>query len=44
MSKYIDLSIKEMHELLKSGEITPTTLVNECFERIEEERNSCNNG
>lgn len=35
MSKYIDLSIKEMHELLKSGEITPTTLVNECFERIE---------
>lgn len=35
MSKYIDLSIKEIHELLKSGEITPTVLVNECFSRIE---------
>lgn len=35
MSKYIDLSIKEIHELLKSGKITPTHLVNECFERIE---------
>jgi len=35
MSKYIDLSIKEIHELLKKGEITPTTLVLECFERIE---------
>ena len=35
MSKYIDLSIKEMHELLKEGNITPTILVNECFERIE---------
>ena len=35
MSKYIDLSIKEIHELLKSGEITPTLLVNECFDRIE---------
>ena len=35
MSKYIDLSIKEIHELLKNKEITPTTLVEECFERIE---------
>ena len=35
MSKYIDLSIKEIHELLKSGKITPTILVNECIERIE---------
>ncbi len=35
MNKYIDLSIKEIHELLKSGEITPTVLVNECFSRIE---------
>lgn len=35
MSKYIDLSIKEIHELLKTKKITPTILVNECFERIE---------
>ena len=35
MSKYIDLSIEKIHELLKKGEITPTILVNECFERIE---------
>lgn len=35
MSKYLDLSLKEIHELLKKGEITPTTLVNECFEKIE---------
>ena len=35
MSKYIDLSIKEIHDLLKKHEITPKTLVNECFERIE---------
>ena len=35
MSRYIDLSIKEIHELLKEKKITPTILVNECFERIE---------
>lgn len=35
MSKYIDLGINEIHELLKNGEITPTVLVNECFDRIE---------
>ena len=35
MSKYIDLSIEKIHELLKKGEITPTILVQECFERIE---------
>ena len=35
MSKYIDLSIKEIHELLKKKEIKPIDLVNECFERIE---------
>ena len=35
MSKYLDLSIKEIHELLKKKEITPTTLVKECFERID---------
>ena len=35
MSKYINLSIKEIHELLKSKKIKPIDLVNECFERIE---------
>ena len=35
MSKYIDLSIKEIHELLKKKEIKPIDLVNECFLRIE---------
>ena len=35
MSRYIDLSIKEIHELFRKGEITPTVLVNECFSRIE---------
>lgn len=35
MSKYIDLSLEEIHNLLKENTITPTVLVNECFERIE---------
>ena len=35
MSKYINLSIKEIHELLKNKEIKPIDLVNESFERIE---------
>ena len=35
MSKYIDLSLEEIHKLLKEKKITPLTLVNECFERIE---------
>lgn len=35
MSKYIDLSLAEIHELLKKKVITPKTLVLECFERIE---------
>ena len=34
MSKYIDLELEEIHALLKRGEITPRTLVLECFERI----------
>ncbi len=37
MSKYLDHSILEIHELLKSKQITPLTLVKEAFERIEEE-------
>ena len=35
MSKYIDLSLTQIHELLKKKEITPKTLVLECFDRIE---------
>ena len=35
MSKYIKLSIKEIHELLKNKEIKPIDLVNECIEEIE---------
>ena len=35
MSKYINLSIKEIHELLKKKEIKPIDFVNECFEVIE---------
>ena len=34
MSKYIDLELEDIHALLKRGEITPRTLVLECFERI----------
>ena len=36
MSKYLDLSIQEINELLKKKEIKPIDLVNEAFERIEE--------
>jgi len=35
MTKYLDLSIKEINELLKNKEIKPIDLVNEAFERIE---------
>ena len=35
MSKYLDLSIEEINKLLKEKKVTPTDLVNECFERIE---------
>lgn len=35
MSKYLDLELKEINKLLKEKKITPTTLVEECFERIE---------
>ena len=35
MTKYLDLSIKEINELLKSKKIKPIDLVNECFDRIE---------
>ena len=35
MSKYLNLSIKEIHELLKEKKITPIDLVNECINKIE---------
>lgn len=35
MSKYLNLELKEINKLLKEKKITPTTLVEECFERIE---------
>lgn len=34
MSNYLDLSIDEIHELLKNKKIKPVDLVNECFSRI----------
>lgn len=36
MSKYLNLSIKEINELLKKRTIKPIDLVNECFELIED--------
>ncbi len=36
MSKYLDLSIKEIHELLVSKKITPLDLVEEALKRIED--------
>ena len=36
MSKYLDLSIKEINSLLKDKKIKPIDLVNEAFTRIEE--------
>lgn len=36
MSKYLDLSIKEIHELLVSKKITPLDLVEEALRRIED--------
>lgn len=35
MSKYLDLSINEINELLRSKKVKPIDLVNEAFERIE---------
>lgn len=36
MNNYLDLSIKQIHELLVSKKITPVDLVEECYRRIEE--------
>lgn len=38
MSRYLDLDIVEINKLLKEGKITPTDLVEECFLRIEENK------
>ena len=38
MSRVLDKSIKEIHELLVSGEVTPRSLVEEAYERIEERK------
>ena len=36
MTRYLELSIKEINEKLKNKEIKPIDLVNECFERIKQ--------
>lgn len=38
MSRVLDKSIKEIHELLVSGSVTPRDLVEEAYERIEERK------
>lgn len=38
MTRYLELSIKEINEKLKNKEITPLDLVEECFSRIEENK------
>lgn len=38
MSRYLEKSVVELHELLKKKEITPKMLVEEAFERIEENK------
>lgn len=38
MSKYLDLSISEINTLLKEKKIKPIDLVNECFDRIEQNK------
>ncbi len=38
MNNYLDLSILELHTLLKEGKVTPLQLVLEAFDRIENEK------
>ena len=38
MNNYLDLSIKEINKLLKEKKILPIDLVNEAFERIENDK------
>lgn len=39
MNRYLELSIKEIHELLKEKKITPVDLVEEAYARIDENSN-----
>ena len=41
MSKYLDLGINEIHDLLVKKEITPVDLVNEVFDRIDLDKLNC---
>ena len=41
MSKYLDMSITELHELLVKKEITPVDLVNQVFDRIDSDKLNC---
>lgn len=41
MNNYLDLNIKEIHDLLVNKTITPLDLVNEAFERIEKDNLNC---
>lgn len=41
MSKYLELSVLELHDLLVKKEITPVDLVNEVFEKIENDKLNC---
>ena len=38
MSNYLDLSVPELHELLKAKKIKPIDLVNEAFMKIEKNK------
>ena len=38
MTRYLELSIKEINKKLKNKEIKPLDLVEECFTRIEENK------
>ena len=41
MSKYLELGINKLHDLLVKKEITPVDLVNEVFERIDSDKLNC---
>ena len=41
MSKYLNKSITELHDLLVNKEITPVDLVNEVFEKIDSDKLNC---
>lgn len=41
MSKYLEMDIKKIHDLLIKREITPVDLVNEAFDRINSDKLNC---